>query len=268
MAPLAQREASMTSRDAAEHYRWGKGCDGWHLLRSESLSVIEERMPPGTAEVLHYHLRAQQLFYILSGTASFEIDGETVTLSANESLHVPKRALHRIENAASAYLRFLVISEPRAHGDRIEIIPFAEELREPIRTLNLEWLERYFRVEEGDIVSLNDPLHEIIGKGGAVFYARYNGEIVGTASLMRLDDEVCELGKMAVTDRAQGRGIGAALLRHALAVARRRAFRTIVLYSHTGLAPAIHLYRKHGFTEVDLEPGHYARANIKMSRQL
>ena len=32
----------------AEHYQWGNACDGWHLLKSETLSVIQEKMPAGT----------------------------------------------------------------------------------------------------------------------------------------------------------------------------------------------------------------------------
>jgi len=42
------------STENAEHFIWGNACDGWHLLRSDSLSVIQERMPPETSEQLHY----------------------------------------------------------------------------------------------------------------------------------------------------------------------------------------------------------------------
>lgn len=35
------------------------------------------------------------------------------------------------------------------HPTEVEIIPFSEALSEPIKTLNYEWLEKYFRVEEG-----------------------------------------------------------------------------------------------------------------------
>src|ERR1051326_903317 len=55
------------SRENAEHYRWGVDCDGWYLVRDKNLSVIEEFMPPGTAEIRHHHQHAQQFFYILSG---------------------------------------------------------------------------------------------------------------------------------------------------------------------------------------------------------
>ena len=55
-----------------DHYKWGKDCDGWHLLRSQGLSVIEERVPPGEKEERHCHTESQQFFYILSGTAQLE----------------------------------------------------------------------------------------------------------------------------------------------------------------------------------------------------
>lgn len=101
-----------------DHYTWGNQCDGWHLLKTEGLSVIRERMPPGTFESLHFHHFAQQLFYILSGTATFEIEDEIIIANMNESVHIPKGVKHFIANKTESELIFLVISEPKAHGDR------------------------------------------------------------------------------------------------------------------------------------------------------
>ena len=111
----------VTSTDNAEHYIWGDGCDGWHLLKSGSLSVIQERMPSETREQLHYHHKAQQVFYILSGAATFEVDGEVIEVKANQSLHIKPGTKHRIMNKSSEDLHFLVISEPKAHGDRVNL---------------------------------------------------------------------------------------------------------------------------------------------------
>ncbi len=111
----------ITSTENAEHYTWGDNCDGWPLLRSDSLSVIQERMPPGTSEQLHYHDRAQQVFYILSGTATFEIAEEVKMVSANQSIHIQPNAKHRILNNEDVDLHFLVISEPKTQGDRVNL---------------------------------------------------------------------------------------------------------------------------------------------------
>ena len=107
------------SRVSAEHYIWGANCDGWHLVKNEMLSVIEEQMPPGTSEVRHYHRRAQQFFFILAGSAEMELDGDKLVLTAGEGLHIAPEMVHRISNAAGEPLRFLVISQPPSHGDRL-----------------------------------------------------------------------------------------------------------------------------------------------------
>jgi quercetin dioxygenase-like cupin family protein len=109
------------SIENADHYTWGVKCDGWHLLKSDTLSIIQERMPQNTKEQLHYHQFAQQVFYILSGTATFEINGNEQIVSTSESIHIPPKTVHRISNRHDQELTFLVISEPKSHGDRIEI---------------------------------------------------------------------------------------------------------------------------------------------------
>ena len=148
----------------------------------------------------------------------------------------------------------------------VDIIEFSEELSEPIKTLNYEWLEKYFRIEEGDVASLSDPQKHIIDKGGHIYYAKLNGEIVGTASLLKKSETVYELGKLAVSDKAQGHGIGTILIEHCLNIAKQKQIKTLILYSNTILQSAIHLFRKYGFEEVDLESGVYERANIKMEK--
>lgn len=105
----------------APNYKWGDNCDGWHLLDSQQLSVIQERMPPGTREFLHYHQESQQVFYILDGQATFILNEEELRLEAGESLSVPAGTAHQIQNLSSADLHFLVISHPKSHGDRIHI---------------------------------------------------------------------------------------------------------------------------------------------------
>lgn len=150
----------------------------------------------------------------------------------------------------------------------VEIIPFSPDLKEPIKTLNKEWLQKYFRVEEKDEIVLSNPQEEIIDKGGLIFYTKYNGEILGTVSLLKVDDTTFELSKMAVSDKAQGLGIGNKLLVHCLAVAEERNIKRLFLYSNTKLLPAIHLYEKFGFVEIPLEDGVYERADIKMEKLL
>ena len=150
----------------------------------------------------------------------------------------------------------------------VEIIPFSSDLKEHIKTLNIEWLQKYFRVEEKDELVLSNPQEEIIDKGGMIFYAKYNDEIIGTVSLMKVDKTTYELSKMAVSDKAQGLGIGNKLLVHSIAVAEENNIEKLLLYSNRILLPALHLYEKFGFVEVPLGDVSYERADIKMEKIL
>ena len=148
----------------------------------------------------------------------------------------------------------------------VEIIPFTTALKEPIKTLNIEWLKKYFKVEPKDEIVLSNPQGEIIDKGGMIFYAKYNDKIIGTVSLIKIDDTTFELSKMAVTDGIQGLGIGKKMMVHCMDIAENKGIKKLILYSNRKLLPAIHLYEKFGFVEIALEDGVYERADIKMER--
>ena len=106
----------------ADHYLWGAACDGWYLVQDPALSVIYERMPPGTAEVRHFHQQARQLFWILRGTAEFEAaEGQWIAVGANEGLEVLPQAAHRIANRSEHDVEFLVISHPSTQEDRVTL---------------------------------------------------------------------------------------------------------------------------------------------------
>lgn len=117
--PSGSATPGVVNRDNAEHYRWGDDCDAWYLVNDEQLSVIEEFMPPGAAEIRHHHQKADQFFYILTGEVMMEVEGETTLLAAGSGLRVPPGKHHQVRNPSSVPVRFLVVSHPRSHGDRV-----------------------------------------------------------------------------------------------------------------------------------------------------
>lgn len=116
---LENLNLAVISKDNASHYKWGSNCDGWHLAKSERLSVIQERVPPGAGEVRHFHENAEQFFFVISGIATIEVDGVIHQLNNQEGIHVPAGAKHELRNESEIDLSFLVISTPPSHGDRM-----------------------------------------------------------------------------------------------------------------------------------------------------
>ncbi|KXH85952.1 cupin domain-containing protein [Chryseobacterium kwangjuense] len=109
------------SKNNSEYYTWGNACDSWVLEDSEGLSVKQEKMPAGTAEKLHFHELAKQVFYILEGEAVLYINSEKFLVRKGESISVRPKSEHFIANESHKAVEFLVISSPSTTHDRIEI---------------------------------------------------------------------------------------------------------------------------------------------------
>lgn len=137
---------------------------------------------------------------------------------------------------------------------------------EAFQRLNLLWIRRYFTVASSDERVFADPWKTIIEPGGSIFFARIDRRTVGTAGLLRHDQDTWELAKMAVEESMRGHGIGEKLGEAVIDRARRNGGKVIFLESNDQLTPAINLYRKLGFRQADRPGGksEYERANIYM----
>lgn len=116
--------ATVISTENAEHYLWGgpKGtdCDAWYLVRTPELNVIEERMPPGTAETPHHHLHARQFFFVLEGELAIMVEHHDLVVRSGEGIEIAPGQMHQAANKSPGDLRILVTSQPPSHDDRID----------------------------------------------------------------------------------------------------------------------------------------------------
>jgi GNAT superfamily N-acetyltransferase/DNA-binding MarR family transcriptional regulator len=149
-------------------------------------------------------------------------------------------------------------------GGTVEIIPFERRYARDFKRLNLEWLEKYFRVEPIDEEVLSRP-DAILHAGGAIFLARRQGKIIGTCALLHKGDGRFELSKMAVTEHCQGLGIGRSLMNAAIDWFAARGAGELYLETNSVLAPAIALYQSVGFVHAACAtPSLYERCNVHM----
>jgi DNA-binding MarR family transcriptional regulator/N-acetylglutamate synthase-like GNAT family acetyltransferase len=150
----------------------------------------------------------------------------------------------------------------------VTLLEYSAAYQPHFKRLNVEWIQTYFRLEERDLLTLDNPQSYILDRGGKILLAQYGGEIVGAVALVKLDEETFELAKMAVSPKAQGKGVGERLGRAAIAKARSLGAKKVYLESNTLLKPAINLYHKLGFRKVKGNPSPYARCNIQMELPL
>ena len=153
-----------------------------------------------------------------------------------------------------------------ASAQDIEITPYEPRYQEAFKSLNEEWINQYFKMEESDYAALNNPQELILDKGGEIFVALYKNEPVGVCALIKINDEQYdyELSKLAVSPNVQGKGIGLLLGQAVINKAKESGGRNLYLESNTVLEPAIRLYEKLGFKKVVGHGTSYRRCNIQM----
>jgi putative acetyltransferase len=159
-----------------------------------------------------------------------------------------------------------------ANLPEIEIRPLAKgEDATAFRTLNEEWITRYFTLELKDREILSDPERMILRKGGYIYMVYAGDRAVGCVALIPIGNGVYELSKMAVSPDVRGLGIGRKLLQHAIAQARLIGAKSLFLGSNSRLENAVHLYESVGFRHVapdSIPPMPYTRANVFMEMPL
>ena len=157
----------------------------------------------------------------------------------------------------------------RRENAKVEVLDFRPEHADAFRRMNLDWITRYWEVEDADRLYLDRPHEKIIDPGGAILMALCDGEVVGTVALVSMGSGSYELAKMAVDEPARGKGIGWRLGRAVLDRARELGAKRVYLESNTILEPAINLYRKLGFTPIKKSGASpYDRCNIQMEISL
>ena len=88
------------------------GVDVRQLFDSEHIQVIEIRLMPG--EGLKRHATPVDVcFYILEGSGTVEIGGESARVSADTLVESPKGIPHRLMNEGDGPFRFLVLKTPK-----------------------------------------------------------------------------------------------------------------------------------------------------------
>jgi putative acetyltransferase len=192
-------------------------------------------------------------------------DGDEVAQVAKLNIH-----MHTVLMETNGILDVLVCRIQTGRMD-LTIRPLHDDAdAASFRSLNEEWIARYFAIEAQDRRQLDDPIAAYIDSGGEILIAELDGRAVGCVALMPDGSGAYELSKMAIAPELRGQGAGRALLSAAIDHARGLGASSLFLGSSRKLANAVHLYEALGFEHVAPETLHmpYARADVFMQLTL
>jgi mannose-6-phosphate isomerase-like protein (cupin superfamily) len=79
-------------------------------IRNQSLA--EARLAPGASTTPHYHPRAEEIYYILTGQGRMRIGAETAAVGPGDAIAIPPGLTHQITNTGQEPLAFLCCCAP------------------------------------------------------------------------------------------------------------------------------------------------------------
>lgn len=193
--------------------------------------------------------------------------------------HITSEATHDLWEAIAEWeflleqkslLKRVQEQKKRRESKDVQIVPYEPQYQSAFKSLNEEWISRYFEMEEADYKALDNPEGYILNRGGKILVALYNNEPLGVCALIKMDNHHYdfEMAKMAVSPKAQGKNIGWLLGQAVINVAKEMGASKVYLESNTILKPAINLYYKLGFQKIVGHPTPYKRCNIQMELNL
>lgn len=147
------------------------------------------------------------------------------------------------------------------------IIPYDEKFQPIFRQLNIDWIQSFgWPVEAADLVVLDNPVSNVIEKGGHIMIALYDGKPVGTIVIRPIANNPgnFELEKFTVASNIRGIGLGRKLLAAAIEKVKKMNATRLYLESNRRCESAIKLYRELGFREMIMQKSDFDRCDIQM----
>ena len=163
-------------------------------------------------------------------------------------------------HAESVKYRFITMNS------KLKIVNFKPEYANDFYTITKEWVEGMFGIEEIDRHYIEHPQENIIEKGGHIFFVEHEGELIGTAALVKCAEaETLELIKMGVYAKARGLNAGQVLMDESVRLSKKLGAKKMYLETHTDCVAAIYMYKKAGFVDAPVHAGcEYERCNLAM----
>ncbi len=82
---------------------------------AELCSLAEETLPAGRAVTRHYHLKTEEIYYILRGEGQMTIGDETREVAAGDAVFIPRGETHTLSNTGAEPMTILLVCGP-AHS--------------------------------------------------------------------------------------------------------------------------------------------------------
>jgi DNA-binding MarR family transcriptional regulator/N-acetylglutamate synthase-like GNAT family acetyltransferase len=246
---LAQRD-DLTATDLCRELGLDAGYLSRILARLEQHGLLEKMRSEadGRQRLLRLTAEGQDAFRVLDQRSRDEVADMLSELSERDQ-HRLLDAMETIEDVFDKGLKYAepFVLRPHEPGDLGWVVHRHGALYAQEYGWDAQFEALVARIV-ADFITTFDPDRD------RCWIAEMEGEIVGSVFVVHQSDTVAKLRLLLVEPKARGLGLGTRLVEECMRFARRRGYRTLMLWTNSVLVEARHLYEKAGFQLVAQEP--------------
>lgn len=152
----------------------------------------------------------------------------------------------------------------------MRVVPYDKKYKNDFINMNKAWIEKMFNLEETDFIEFNS-IDNAINEGANIFFTLDDNDNVMACSMVApRDNGEWEIFKFAAKNLYTGTGAGNLCFKACISYAKEMNAKKIIIVSNTKCEAAIHLYRKNGFIEVEVDRNKFPfeRGNIAFELEL
>jgi mannose-6-phosphate isomerase-like protein (cupin superfamily) len=105
------------NRDALTAFTTKDGSTIREFVHTLQQSLAEAELAPGQATERHYHARSEEIYLLVAGGGTMEIDGEERAVATGDAILIPAGARHRIEAGGDGARFLCCCAPPYSHDD-------------------------------------------------------------------------------------------------------------------------------------------------------
>ena len=107
----------VASYEALEPFTTKDGSTIREYLHSPAQSLAEATLDPGQSTQRHYHALSEEIYLLIAGGGTMEIDGETRQVEKGDAILIPPGAWHELEAGPAGVRLLCCCAPPYSHED-------------------------------------------------------------------------------------------------------------------------------------------------------
>lgn len=148
----------------------------------------------------------------------------------------------------------------------MNIVKYETKYKDSFIQFNTDWIIDHFGHLEKEDYETFEKIEEELEAGAMIYFALEDDVVLATCMVKPIDGTTWEMCKLASNKHREHKGCGSAVFEAAMQWAIDHGAKRLFIISNSQLKPALHIYEKYGFEEIEIENYGYDRGDIAFER--